>query len=172
MKVHEMSRINTYFKDRLNYLGTRMAELDLINIAYYINGYCEESKPLLITAQVGKSQHDMIMETGSMLSSFTRDYFIFTEDLPEDYLPKEGDVILDKAFEQFYCRVSTINSQTTFKATNETMVRLRIRTSVTRWGSLIIGVPDVVATWLRSDAVPVSRGVRPADWHPNYGDQQ
>ena len=160
-------KLNTYFKDRLNYLGTRFAELDLVNIAYYKGGYSDEAVPLLITAQVGRSQHDMILESGSVEASYTRDYFIFQDELP-DYHPQEGDVILDDAYDKFYCRVSTRNSVPTYKHTNETMKRMRTRTSVTHWGDIVAGVPDQVATWLRGDAVPISRGVKPAGWHPNY----
>jgi hypothetical protein len=147
-----------------------MAQLDLINIAYYRGGL--DSDPLMITAQVGRSNLDMIMDTGAMISSYTRDYFIFSKDLnlgtvitPSLFKPEEGDIILDKEYERFHCKVATMNSLSHYKATNETMVRLRVRTSVVHVvPEQVIVIPDVVATWLRADAVPMSQGVRPEDW--------
>lgn len=170
-----MTLQNTYFKSRLNYLGTRFAELDLVNIAYFpvdrINNETLEGDGLLITAQVGRSNNDILLESGSMESSYTRDYFIFAEELVAldsegqptltPYLPQEGDVILDDAYEKFYCRVSTRNSLSTYKPTNETNVRYRIRTSMVQMGDIIQGIPDILASYLRSDAMPISRGVRP-----------
>lgn len=171
------SKVRPWFKDRLNYLGTRMAELDLVNIAYYRGGYDPATPPLLTTAQVGRSNLDMIMDTGSMVSSYTRDYFIFSSNLHylDDngtsilFKPQEDDIIFDDAYEQFYCRVATINSMPHFKATNETMERLRVRTTVVYLPKeAAVPVPDVVATWLRSDALPMSRGIKPASWYPQF----
>lgn len=167
-----MSKVNTYFKDRLNYLGTRMAELDLINIAYFPFTPDKDilerlhSTGLMLTAQVGRSQHDMIMDSGSMLTSMLRDYFIFSADLRalvphpthpnQPYLPQEGDIILDAGYDTFYGRVSSINSMPTFKYTNETNVRMRVHTSVVAQvkPEEYYPIPDLLATWLRADAVP------------------
>lgn len=165
--------VQPYFKDRLNYLGTRMEELDLINIVYFPFDP-DKSVPdriqaggIALTAQVGRSQHDMIMESGSMMTSLTRDFFIFSAHLRavvegrisgQPYLPQEGDIILDAGYDTFYCRVASINSQPTFKFTNETNVRMRVRTSVVaqKTPAIWFPVPDIMATWLRADAQPNS----------------
>lgn len=165
--------VQPYFKDRLNYLGTRMAELDLINIIYFpFNIELSvadriQAGGLAMTAQVGRSQHDLMLESGTQITSFTRDFFIFAADLRAlvdgqitgmPYQPQEGDIILDAGYDRFYCRVAPINSMPPFKYTNETNTRMRIHTSVTAQTppTTWFPVPDYMATWLRADALPTA----------------
>jgi hypothetical protein len=122
-----LGKANAYLKERLNYLGERFAELDLVNIAYYPGGLTHDD-PILTEAQVGRTNLDMLLESGAMEAVELRDYFIFTDALPIDI--KEGDIILDSAYETQYCRVATRNNLPIYKYTNETCYRYRIHTSV------------------------------------------
>lgn len=146
----------TWFKTRLNYLADRFTGkagwtdkvLDYVPIAYYKGGYDPSVEPLLLQAQVGRSQTELLMGDGQLLQSLDRDFFIFVDEL--GFIPEENDVILDEQYEKWYCKVATRFTRSTFTYTNETAKRMRVRTVVIQAGAMFSDVPDRVATWLRT----------------------
>lgn len=155
--------MGAYFKNRLNYLADRLTgkagwgdmKLDFVPIAYYRGGYIDNATPILIEAQVGRSQTETLMGDGQIAMAKDRDYFIFFADL--GFEPQENDVILDDNYQKWYQKVATRFTRSTFDWTNETTKRMRVRTVCIHAGDMHSNVPDQIATWLRAGIKPGSR---------------